>query len=76
MVLFQQLVIATMRQLSLQRRLSMTKVYQSDVLKINVDADQSQERLLNVVAHEYCHLANFMISGIKDNPHGKEFKAW
>lgn len=36
----------------------------------------SQDRLVNVIAHEYCHLANFMISGIKDNPHGKEFKEW
>jgi len=35
-----------------------------------------EERLLNVVAHEFCHLANFMVSGIKTNPHGKEFKAW
>ena len=35
-----------------------------------------QDRLLNVIAHEYCHLANFMISGVKDNPHGKEFKEW
>ncbi|MCJ1392393.1 hypothetical protein MMC18_005260 [Xylographa bjoerkii] len=35
-----------------------------------------EDRLLNVLAHEYCHLANFMISNIKDNPHGKEFKEW
>ncbi|KAH7369938.1 SprT-like family-domain-containing protein [Rhexocercosporidium sp. MPI-PUGE-AT-0058] len=35
-----------------------------------------EERLLNVIAHEFCHLANFMISNIKTNPHGKEFKAW
>lgn len=35
-----------------------------------------ENRLVNVIAHEYCHLANFMISGIKDNPHGKEFKEW
>ncbi|KND90781.1 HMG box-containing protein C19G7.04 [Tolypocladium ophioglossoides CBS 100239] len=35
-----------------------------------------ENRLLNVLAHEFCHLANFMISGIKNNPHGKEFKAW
>lgn len=34
------------------------------------------ERLTNVIAHEFCHLANFMISGIRDNPHGKEFKKW
>jgi predicted SprT family Zn-dependent metalloprotease len=35
-----------------------------------------EQRLLNVIAHEFCHLANFMINGIKDNPHGKEFKVW
>lgn len=35
-----------------------------------------EQRLLNVIAHEFCHLANFMIHGIKDNPHGKEFKVW
>lgn len=35
-----------------------------------------EHRLLNVIAHEFCHLANFMINGIKDNPHGKEFKVW
>ncbi|RDW73796.1 hypothetical protein BP5796_07238 [Coleophoma crateriformis] len=40
--------------------------------KVIDDAD----RLLNVLAHEFCHLANFMISNIKTNPHGKEFKAW
>ncbi|KAK4034534.1 SprT-like family-domain-containing protein [Parachaetomium inaequale] len=33
-------------------------------------------RLLNVLAHEFCHLANFMISGITTNPHGREFKRW
>ncbi|KAJ6788913.1 hypothetical protein PWT90_00124 [Aphanocladium album] len=33
-------------------------------------------RLLNVLAHEFCHLANFMISGVTNNPHGKEFKQW
>ncbi|CZS92673.1 uncharacterized protein RCO7_11314 [Rhynchosporium graminicola] len=35
-----------------------------------------EHRLLNVIAHEFCHLANFMVSGIKTNPHGKEFKVW
>ncbi|KAL3426157.1 sprt family metallopeptidase [Phlyctema vagabunda] len=35
-----------------------------------------EDRLLNVLAHEFCHLANFMISNVKTNPHGKEFKAW
>lgn len=35
-----------------------------------------EDRLLNVLAHEFCHLANFMVSGIKDQPHGKSFKQW
>lgn len=35
-----------------------------------------EDRLLNVLAHEFCHLANFMISGVTGQPHGKEFKAW
>ncbi|KAL8732166.1 MAG: hypothetical protein Q9166_002913 [cf. Caloplaca sp. 2 TL-2023] len=35
-----------------------------------------EDRLMNVIAHEYCHLLNFMISNIKDKPHGKEFKIW
>ncbi|KAH7395701.1 SprT-like family-domain-containing protein [Cadophora sp. MPI-SDFR-AT-0126] len=35
-----------------------------------------EERLLNVIAHEFCHLANFMVSNVKTNPHGREFKAW
>ncbi|KAL8997072.1 MAG: hypothetical protein Q9169_003562 [Polycauliona sp. 2 TL-2023] len=35
-----------------------------------------EDRLINVIAHEYCHLLNFMISNVKDKPHGKEFKAW
>ncbi|KAI9844457.1 MAG: hypothetical protein M1837_005539 [Sclerophora amabilis] len=36
----------------------------------------NEDRLINVIAHEYCHLATFMISGVKDNPHGKQFKEW
>lgn len=35
-----------------------------------------EHRLLNVLAHEFCHLANFMISGVTNNPHGREFRAW
>lgn len=35
-----------------------------------------EERLLNTLAHEFCHLANFMVSEVTTNPHGKEFKAW
>lgn len=35
-----------------------------------------ESRLINTIAHEFCHLATFMIDGVKTNPHGKEFKAW
>lgn len=35
-----------------------------------------EHRLRNVIAHEFCHLANFMVSGVTGNPHGKEFKGW
>lgn len=34
------------------------------------------DRLLNVIAHEYCHLANFMISQVTSEPHGASFKRW
>lgn len=35
-----------------------------------------EHRLYNTLAHEYCHLANFMISNVRDNPHGASFKRW
>ncbi|KIV96894.1 hypothetical protein PV10_00708 [Exophiala mesophila] len=35
-----------------------------------------EERLVNTLAHEFCHLTNFMISGVRDNPHGASFKEW
>ncbi|RMZ77343.1 hypothetical protein DV737_g4380, partial [Chaetothyriales sp. CBS 132003] len=35
-----------------------------------------EERLVNTLAHEYCHLANFMVSNICDQPHGASFKRW
>ncbi|MBE7181036.1 MAG: SprT-like domain-containing protein, partial [Terriglobus roseus] len=36
----------------------------------------NEERLINILAHEWCHLANFMVSDIRDRPHGKEFQEW
>ncbi|KAF7630560.1 putative SprT family metallopeptidase [Aspergillus flavus] len=35
-----------------------------------------EDRLLNTLAHEYCHLANFIISNVHNNPHGASFKQW
>lgn len=36
----------------------------------------SEERLYNTLAHEFCHLANFMVSRVTSPPHGESFKAW
>jgi predicted SprT family Zn-dependent metalloprotease len=33
-------------------------------------------RLRNTIAHEFCHLANIMISKITDDAHGEEFQKW
>lgn len=33
-------------------------------------------RLYNVLAHEFCHLLTFMVSEVRNNPHGAEFKSW
>lgn len=35
-----------------------------------------ESRLVNTLAHEFCHLANFMVSGVRDQPHGASFKQW
>jgi len=35
-----------------------------------------EQRLYNTLAHEFCHLATYILSGIKTNPHGAEFKSW
>lgn len=45
-------------------------------IELSTKVIDDEHRLLNVIAHEFCHLANFMISGITTNPHGKEFKGW
>ncbi|CAN8104923.1 unnamed protein product [Discula destructiva] len=45
-------------------------------VELSTKVIDDENRLLNVIAHEFCHLANFMISGITTNPHGKEFKVW
>ncbi|KAI5361367.1 putative sprT-like, zinc ribbon domain-containing protein [Septoria linicola] len=44
--------------------------------KVLTYSEDCETKLLNVLAHEFCHLTNFMISGVKDQPHGASFKAW
>lgn len=35
-----------------------------------------EERLCNVLAHEFCHLCVFIVDGLRERPHGREFKIW
>lgn len=45
-------------------------------IELSTKVIDDTHRLLNVIAHEFCHLANFMVSGVTKSPHGREFKAW
>ncbi|CUS09657.1 unnamed protein product [Tuber aestivum] len=36
----------------------------------------SEEKLYNVLCHEWCHLANYMISDCRKPPHGESFREW
>ncbi|PNS21993.1 HMG box-containing protein [Sphaceloma murrayae] len=36
----------------------------------------TESRLLNTLAHEFCHLATYVVSEVRDRPHGAEFKSW
>lgn len=36
----------------------------------------NEDRLINTLAHEYCHLTNTLISRVRNNPHGTSFKQW
>ena len=36
----------------------------------------TRTRLLNTLAHEFCHLANFILSNETKKPHGPSFKMW
>ncbi|KAL6239133.1 hypothetical protein BDW75DRAFT_167748 [Aspergillus navahoensis] len=35
-----------------------------------------EDRLMNTLAHEYCHLANYIVSNVRNQPHGASFQAW
>ncbi|KXS95886.1 hypothetical protein AC579_10578 [Pseudocercospora musae] len=44
--------------------------------KVLTYSEEAETKLINVIAHEFCHLCNFMLSGVKDQPHGASFKRW
>jgi germ cell nuclear acidic protein len=46
------------------------------VIELAKKVIDNEDRLFNTLAHEYCHLCTYMIDNVKNNPHGKEFKAW
>ena len=52
---------------------SLTNVASIELASKVVD---NETRLYNVLAHEFCHLANFMVSCELKQPHGASFQAW
>lgn len=52
------------------------KVQHSAKIELAEKIIDSEDRLVNTLAHEFCHLTNFMISNVRDQPHGASFKAW
>ncbi|KAF2760709.1 hypothetical protein EJ05DRAFT_240501 [Pseudovirgaria hyperparasitica] len=53
-----------------------TKTLHHASIELSTKVIDCNTRLYNVLAHEFCHLANFMISQVTARPHGAEFKAW
>lgn len=45
-------------------------------IELSTKVITSTNRLLNVLAHEFCHLTNFMLSNETKSPHGASFKRW
>ena len=63
-------------QKSPQRPTSETTYRHHASIELATKVISTHQQLLNVLAHEFCHLCTFMISHVKNNPHGKEFKSW
>jgi predicted SprT family Zn-dependent metalloprotease len=45
-------------------------------IELSVKVVDNEEKLYNVLCHEWCHLANYMISDVRKPPHGESFKKW
>jgi len=58
------------------RSASDTIVHHHATIELAAKVLTGEAQLYNTLAHEFCHLANFMISGIRDQPHGASFKTW
>ncbi|KAF7167190.1 hypothetical protein CNMCM6106_002844 [Aspergillus hiratsukae] len=55
---------------------SSTLIKQHATIELAERIIDNEDRLINTLAHEYCHLANYMISNVHNNPHGASFKQW
>ncbi|ORY21367.1 SprT-like family-domain-containing protein [Naematelia encephala] len=45
-------------------------------IKMSVKVCTGEEQILSTMAHEMCHLATWLISDERKNPHGRIFKSW
>lgn len=52
------------------------KVRHHATIDLSEKVVDSEEKLYNVLCHEYCHLANYIISNVRKPPHGASFKKW
>lgn len=63
-------------QVSLGDPLSSDRVRHNATIELSEKVVDSEDKLYNVLCHEYCHLANYMISNVRKPPHGDSFKKW
>lgn len=45
-------------------------------IEMSIKVCDNDERLCSTLIHELCHVAAWLIDGIRDPPHGKQFKHW
>ncbi|GAM89291.1 hypothetical protein ANO11243_073280 [Dothideomycetidae sp. 11243] len=58
------------------RRSSGSERKESATIELATKVLTSEPRLRNTLAHEFCHLATYIVSRVTSRPHGPEFKSW
>lgn len=66
----------TSGQVSLGDPMSSDRVRHYATIDLSEKVVDCEEKLYNVLCHEYCHLANYIISNVRKPPHGASFKKW
>ncbi|RPB15256.1 hypothetical protein P167DRAFT_483094 [Morchella conica CCBAS932] len=61
---------------AMEHPLSTARVRHHATIELAEKVVDSQEKLYNTMCHEYCHMANYMISNVTKPAHGAEFKRW